>query len=125
MTRDKLGQFRGREYLNLETYRKDGRAVRTPVWFAEQDGVLYAYTHATAGKLKRIRRHPRVRLVPCNLWGKPQGDWVEATARLEDAASAERGMRLLHRKYGWKIKLGNLLGRLRNGDRVVLSLHLD
>jgi hypothetical protein len=24
----------GKKYLNLETYRKSGKGVRTPVWFA-------------------------------------------------------------------------------------------
>ncbi|MFQ5778163.1 MAG: PPOX class F420-dependent oxidoreductase [Terriglobia bacterium] len=125
MSSEKLGQFAGQKYLNLESYRKDGRAVRTPVWFAEQDGVLYAYTYATAGKVKRIRRNPRVRLVPCNLWGKPKGEWVEATARIEDVAGSERGERLLRQKYGWKKIIGDFFTRLRHRDRVVLSLRLD
>src|SRR5262245_13309055 len=32
---DKLSQFAGEKYLNIETYRKSGAAVATPVWFAE------------------------------------------------------------------------------------------
>ena len=50
-------RFSGRNYLNLETYRKSGVAVRTPVWFAEQGGILYLYTLADSGKVKRIRNN--------------------------------------------------------------------
>ena len=121
---DKLAPFQDQQYLNLETYRKNGKPVRTPVWFAEDNGVLYAYTHATAGKVKRIRRHARVRVVPCNLWGKPKGNWVEATARVEDPSFTERGEQLIRRKYGWKKIIGDWFSRRQHRDRVVISIRL-
>src|SRR5438094_7404776 len=34
MIRDAVAQFAGAKYLNLETFRKTGVGVRTPVWFA-------------------------------------------------------------------------------------------
>src|SRR5262245_13493315 len=51
-----LTPFVGQRYLNLESYKRDGTPVQTPVWFAEEQGVLYVYTLANAGKVKRIRR---------------------------------------------------------------------
>lgn len=33
----RLAQFTGRNYLNLESYRKSGKAVRTPLWFARDE----------------------------------------------------------------------------------------
>ena len=30
---DKLSLFLDQKYVNLETYKKDGTPVRTPVWF--------------------------------------------------------------------------------------------
>ena len=42
--------------------RIDGTPVQTPVWFAEEHGVLYVYTLANAGKVKRIGRNPRITL---------------------------------------------------------------
>ena len=39
-----LDRFRDRKYLNLETYRRDGEGVRTPLWFVEVGGLLYAET---------------------------------------------------------------------------------
>jgi hypothetical protein len=35
MSNDDLAQFADQKYLDLETYRKNGKAVVTPVWFAE------------------------------------------------------------------------------------------
>ena len=70
MRHSRLAQFADQQYLNLETYRKDGRAVRTPVWFAEDEGgVLYLRTVKDAGKVKRIRRQARVRVAPCDMAG--------------------------------------------------------
>ena len=59
-----LTHFVGQRYLNLESFKRDGTPVQTPVWFAEEHGVLYVYTLANAGKVKRIRRHPRIRIAP-------------------------------------------------------------
>ncbi|MGH9576036.1 MAG: PPOX class F420-dependent oxidoreductase [Terriglobales bacterium] len=92
-----LSQFAGRKYLNLETYRRNGEAVRTPVWFAEDAGVLYIYSLADAGKIKRLRHNPRVRVVPCSFRGDVRGAWVDATARLLDGEAAGRGDQLLDR----------------------------
>ena len=44
MSREKLAPFAGEKYLNFESYRQNGAAIRTPLWFAEGDGLLYVYT---------------------------------------------------------------------------------
>jgi len=31
--RNKLEQFLDQKYINLETYKKDGTSISTPVWF--------------------------------------------------------------------------------------------
>ena len=53
--------FIGHQYVSLETYRKSGEAVRTPVWFVEEDGKMYVWTVGTSGKVKRIRRCGQVK----------------------------------------------------------------
>ena len=50
-------------YLSLATFRRDGGAVPTPVWFAEVDGLLYVFTAGDAGKVKRLRHSSRARVV--------------------------------------------------------------
>ncbi|MDZ7826283.1 MAG: hypothetical protein U5R48_10030 [Gammaproteobacteria bacterium] len=46
-------------YISLETFRRDGRGVATPVWCAEADGILYLFSAGDAGKVKRIRGRER------------------------------------------------------------------
>ena len=61
--------FAGHKYLNLETFKKSGEGVKTPVWFAADPASdlasdaarLYAYTIGNSGKVKRIRNNGRVR----------------------------------------------------------------
>ncbi|MEK6285551.1 MAG: PPOX class F420-dependent oxidoreductase [Acidobacteriota bacterium] len=125
MTSDKLSQFTGQKYLNLESYRKNGNAVATPVWFAEDGGELYIYSLADAGKVKRIRNNPRVRVVPCDARGKLKGEWIEARARILDGAEAEKGHRLLDEKYGLLKKIGNVFSKLMKRERVVIAIKLD
>jgi len=125
MSNNKLAQFANQKYLNLETFRKDGRAVQTPVWFALIGGVFYIYSLANAGKVKRIRNNPRVRVVPCTARGRPKGEWVEARAVIIDGAEAEYGHELLTKKYGiWK-RIGDLFSKIRKRERAAMAIHLD
>lgn len=122
MNTDQLAPFADQKYVNIESYRRSGTPVQTPVWFAEDDGVLYIYSLADAGKVKRIRNNPRVRIAPCDVRGGLKGDWVEAKARIEDGAGAERGHRLLDQKYGLMKRLGNLFSKILRRQRVVISI---
>jgi PPOX class probable F420-dependent enzyme len=124
MPNEALAQFANQQYLNLESFKRDGASVQTPVWFAEDDGVLYIYTLANAGKVKRIRRNPRVRIVPCTMRGAVTGQWVEAEAHIVDAATSEHGHALLAQKYGWMKRLGNIFSGLMQRERVVMTIRL-
>jgi uncharacterized protein len=123
-----LDEFSGKKYLNLETYRKNGVGVRTPVWVAaapEEVGgpTIYVYSTADSGKAKRIRRTATVKIAPCDARGKATGSWVEAIAKIVGGEEFDRGMRLLDRKY-WPIKqLLNLSTRLfTRHQRVVIAI---
>ena len=106
-----IAAFTNKKYLNLETFKKNGEGVRTPVWFAADpaanldstDAKLYVYTIGVSGKVKRIRNNPRVRIAPSDARGKVLGEWIEAQAEIVTGAEAEHGMQLLNRKYfPWK-----------------------
>ncbi|HWX43484.1 MAG TPA: PPOX class F420-dependent oxidoreductase, partial [Blastocatellia bacterium] len=81
MSDDKLAALAHEKYINLETYRKDGTPILTPVWFVQQGGNVYVYSLANAGKVKRIRRTSMVRIAPCDMRGTLKGDWIAGTAR--------------------------------------------
>jgi uncharacterized protein len=119
-----LAPFAGQRYLKLESVKRDGTPVQTPVWFAEDHGVLYIYTLANAGKVKRIRRNPRIRLAPCTVSGTMIGPWVEAEATIVDATTAAHGHALLRQKYGWMKGIGDLFSRLLHRERVVIAIRL-
>jgi len=124
MKADKLSQFAGEKYLNIESYRKSGKAVGTPVWFAEDGGQLYIYSLADAGKVKRIRNNPVVRVAPCDFRGNLKGEWAEARARILDSDEATRGHRLLDQKYGMLKKAGNIFSTIMKRNRVVIAIEL-
>lgn len=111
-------------YLNLESLKRDGSAVRTPLWFApDADGTFYIYSQAEAYKVKRLRRTPACRVAACDMRGNVSGPWLEARAEILSGAAAAHGMALLDRRYWpWKQMLG-LLARLRPGAaRAVIAL---
>ena len=125
-----FADFAGQKYLNLETFKKSGAGVRTPVWFAAEPSVqldsnearLYIYTIGVSGKVKRIRNNPRVNIASCNASGKVRGDWVPARAEIVTGASAEHGMKLLNKKYlPWK-QLLDFFARFRKRERIVFAL---
>jgi PPOX class probable F420-dependent enzyme len=125
MSNDKSAQFSNQKYLSLESYKRNGTPVATPVWFAEDGGVFYVYSLANAGKVKRIRNNPRVRVVPCDFRGRPRGAWVNAEARIADAATAARGHRLLNQKYGLLKRIGDVFSKLRKRERAVITIQVN
>lgn len=103
----RFAAFAGHKYLSLETFKKSGEGVKTPVWFAADpamsldsaDAKLYIYTIGVSGKVKRMRNNPRVKIAPCDARGEVVGEWVDAHAEIVTGAKAEQGMKLLNKKY--------------------------
>jgi PPOX class probable F420-dependent enzyme len=75
-------EIRGQKYVSLISFRKNGTAVPTPVWFGEIDGKLYVMTGSGTGKYKRIRNNPQVRVAPCTFRGKITGPEFAASAQI-------------------------------------------
>lgn len=122
--------FAGQKYLNLETFKKNGDGVKTPVWFATDSSAkldsagakLYVYTIGVSGKVKRIRNNSSVKIAPCNMRGDVRGDWVPALAEIVSGAEAAHGMQLLNRKYlPWK-QLLDFFAMLRKRERTVFVI---
>jgi PPOX class probable F420-dependent enzyme len=100
-------------YLSLATFRREGAEVRTPVWFAAAGGKLYVFTAGDSGKVKRLRRSSRARVAPSDVRGRVREGWRDATARLTtDPAAIDRAWAALRAKYGWPMRLADLLARL-------------
>ena len=123
---DALAQFEEAKYLSLETFRKNGVGVKTPVWFAQKPGqsIFYVYSEADAGKVKRIRNNPKVRVAPCSVRGQVRGEWVDGVARICSGDEAQLGQQLLRRKYGWQKRIGDFFSRLLGHKQAVLVIEI-
>jgi len=106
----------GATYVQLTTFRRDGRAVPTPVHLVVDGDAAFFRTWDVAGKAKRLRHTSAVRIAPATFRGRPLGPAIPAQARLLGGAAAERAARLLaarhpilhgrlipwlHRRRGW------------------------
>jgi PPOX class probable F420-dependent enzyme len=89
------------KYIRLTTFKRDGTAVPTPVWFAVDGSTLLVWTDAASGKAKRVRNDGRVEVAPSDGRGKPTGAVRSGTARqVDDEGTRRRAHDLLNRKYG-------------------------
>ena len=115
MTAAELDRHR---YVSLITYRRDGREVATPVWFAASGDKLYVFSAGEAGKVKRLRHTARAQVAPCDARGGLRGAWQPATARLiTEPGLIAQGRAAFLAKYGWQLRtfdfFAGLAGRVR------------
>ncbi|MFI7491644.1 PPOX class F420-dependent oxidoreductase [Micromonospora echinaurantiaca] len=111
-----LDRLAAEKYLLLTTFRKDGRAVPTPVWAVRDGDALAVWTAANSGKVKRIRRSGEVTVAPCDVRGRPHGGAVSGHATLCDPAGTRRVRDLIKQKYRLIGRLSLLGSRLRRGE---------
>ncbi|CAA9390539.1 MAG: hypothetical protein AVDCRST_MAG03-560 [uncultured Rubrobacteraceae bacterium] len=114
----------GHRYIRLSTFRRSGKAVPTPVWFARVGENLYVVTGRNTGKAKRIRNNPGVALAPSDFRGRPKGRDLRAVARLTGEQKGGAADRALGSKYGWQYRAFKLVERLLGSadDLVFLEL---
>ena len=120
-------QLAAADYFNLATFRKNGNAVATPVWFAPQGDTFYVFSAGDAGKVKRIRSSGRVRVAACDVRGQLTGEWTDAQARLvNDPAEVETAYRSLRRKYGLRMAtldfFAKLSGRYQRRQMIAVNV---
>jgi PPOX class probable F420-dependent enzyme len=125
--RSPLAPLADEPYINLETFKRDGNGVKTPVWAAPLDGALVVMSAGSAYKVKRLRRDPRVRAAACDVRGKLRGEWLEGKGRIiDDAGHIERAHAALRAKYRWQMAIGDffawLTGRIRKRAYLEITL---
>jgi len=89
----------GQKYIQLTTFRKNGTAIPTPIWFAEDGDKLYVVTRADSGKVKRIRNNPQVKIAPCTIRGKVTGPEFTAVARVLPPEDWPAARKIVNKKY--------------------------
>lgn len=101
-------------YFSLATFRKNGNAVATPVWFAQGDtsGDYFVFSAGDAGKIKRLRRSDQAKVAACDARGRLLGDWLAARAEIVDQDGVAQALAALRSKYGWLMWVTDGLSRL-------------
>jgi PPOX class probable F420-dependent enzyme len=121
-----LQPFVEQKTVVLDTFRRDGSAVPTAVSIAVDGDRAVVRTFEKAGKTRRLRRDPDVRIAPSTARGAPRGPAIRAGARLLDGPDAVAAARLLRRKYpvlhGVLVPLAHRVGRARTGRTVHVEL---
>ncbi len=116
-----INQFNESKYINLETYRKSGKAVITPVWFVFERENFFVITRSGTGKVKRLRNNPNVRISPCSFRGQIRGKWIEGIASFVDPNEFPRIISLRNKKYGIQSKIISLF-TVGKGKFIIVSI---
>lgn len=121
----KLLDLASSSYIAIETYRKNGQGVITPVWVTGGDDKLFIWTGTVSGKIKRIRKQHRVKVCASDARGTPKSEWIDAQARVLDSPEelAKQKKRMAS-KYGLQYHLITFFGNLsrRRTENVVIEL---
>ena len=122
-----MNELRTARYLSLATWRRDGRRVATPVWAAPLDDLLVVFSAGNAGKVKRLRNSDQAEIAVCDVRGKRLGPGYATRAWLMDnPARIDLAHGALLEKYGWQMKLADLLSRVsgRINQRAWIAIEL-
>lgn len=85
--------------MALQTRKRDGTWVTTPVNPLVEDDHVFFRTWHTSGKAKRLRNIPEVRFAPSTARGRPTGPWLRGHATRLDGDDAAHAATLINRRY--------------------------
>lgn len=123
MSSEKLAIFEDQKYICLETFKKNGQGVKTPVWFVIHDGIIYVATMDSSWKVKRIKNTQSVRIVPSSFKGKPRREWIDGKAFFGNESELKLAMSLRNKKYGLLARVIGLFVA-KKGKVVVIGIKI-
>jgi uncharacterized protein len=113
-------------YMALETRKRDGSWVSTPVNLVVDGDRVHFRTWSRAGKAKRLHNFPEVRFAASDWRGRVQGPQLCGTARLLVGEEDRRVASLMNRKYpvlqGIAVRYGHKLMRYQTQHYVVSGI---
>jgi uncharacterized protein len=116
-----LETFEKAKYINIQTYKKNGQPISTPVWFIIKDNKIFFRTSHNSGKIKRIRYNNNVNFALCDIRGKIKGEWYEGLAKIEND-SDNSILSQINKKYGISSILMKIFYKIKKIDIVILSI---
>jgi PPOX class probable F420-dependent enzyme len=123
-----MSQVADARYINLESFKKNGEGVKTPVWCAPLEGGIVIFSEGQAYKVKRVRNNPKVRVAECDVRGKLLGDWHDGTAKVvSDPTREAQAYAALRKKYGIQMAVLDFFSGLagKKKKRAVLEISLS
>ncbi len=121
---DNLENLSGVRYISLETFRRDGTGVKTPVAFVIYGGKICVVTRESTGKVARLKHNAAVRIAPCTFRGKVTGGWISGKASPADENDATRIIRQRRKRYGVMAALAELF-TMRKGGIITYMIEPD
>jgi len=94
-----VAMLQGHHDMVLETRKRDGSWVATPVNPLVEDDHVFFRTWHTSGKAKRLRNFAEVRFAPSSASGRPTGPWLRGHATLLDDEGSAHAAALINRRY--------------------------
>ena len=119
-----LDEIKSEKYISLETYRKNGQSVKSPVWFVIENDLLYVITRSQTGKVKRLKNNLQVKFALCTIKGKVTGEWISGTAKILDANQTKKAVKMRDKKYGFMAKIAKFLSKSK-GDFFAFTIKID
>ncbi|HJU59882.1 MAG TPA: PPOX class F420-dependent oxidoreductase [Nitrososphaeraceae archaeon] len=116
-----LETFEKAKYINIQTYKKNGYPILTPVWFIIRDNKIFFRTSHNSGKIKRIRINNNVKFALCDIRGKIKGEWHEGIAKIEDDSN-NIILSQIDKKYGISSRLLKIFYKIKKINIVILSI---
>lgn len=110
-------------FINLETFRKNGNGVKTPVWFLYFDQKIFVRTLSSSGKVKRVRLNSKVNIAPCTSNGTLTGEWTQGAGNLmSDTEECEKINRLITKKYGIMKTIIDLFSSIQKKQYTIIEI---
>ena len=106
-----LDEIKSEKYISLETYRKNGKSVKSPVWFVIENDLLYIITRSQTGKVKRLKNNLQVKFALCTMKGKITGEWISGTVKILDEKQTKEAVKMRDKKYGFLAKIAKFLSK--------------
>lgn len=109
-------------FVSIESYRKNGTGIKSPVWMTHEDGKLYCWTGADSWKVKRIRNNPEVKLAESDAQGTLKSEQVPALGKVLDAPQdVKTQVGRMAKKFGIQFRMFQLMGMFRRSKYVAIE----
>ena len=114
--------FYDKKYINLQTFKKNGEIVSTPVWFVLKNNEIFFRSDADSGKVKRIRNNNNIKASICDIRGNIKGQTYTGIANFQDKSRYNEINSLFDKKYSLVSPILKIVYKLRKINLVILSI---